>query len=59
LPFGASEAVAIEVHFATITGLIDAIAKEGAPSFYLEILAKHGHRRARPIGTGDAPQTLD
>jgi len=57
--FGASEASAVEVHFATIIGLIDALAKEGGNAFYLEILAKNGRRTARPIGTGDAPQTLD
>lgn len=56
--FGTSEANAEDVHFATIMGLIDAVAKEGGNVFYLELLAKNGVRTARPIGTGDAPQTL-
>jgi hypothetical protein len=56
--FGTTEENATEVHFATITGLIDAVAKEGGAGFYLELLAKEGHRTARPIGTGDAPQVL-
>ena len=52
--FGASEEVAVEVHFATITALIDALASAGGQAFYLELLAKAGRRKARPIGTGDA-----
>ena len=52
--FGASEEVAVEVHFATITALIDALASAGGQAFYLELLAKEGRRMARPIGTGDA-----
>ncbi len=54
--FGTSEANATVVHFATITGLIDAVAKEGGEAFYLELLAKEGHRSARPAGTGEADQ---
>lgn len=45
--FGSSEANATVVHFATLTTLIDAIAKEGGAAFYLEILAKNGYRGAR------------
>lgn len=48
--FGATEAQAVVVHFATLTSLIDAIAKEGGEQFYVEILASHGHRQARPAG---------
>ncbi|MEO8119572.1 MAG: DUF6172 family protein [Rhodoferax sp.] len=54
--FGTSEANATVVHFATITGLIDAVAKEGGDAFYLELLAKEGHRSARPAGTDEAEQ---
>ena len=46
--FGLSEAQAEPVHFATIIALVDAAAKDGADSFYLELLAKTGHRTARP-----------
>lgn len=51
--FGTSEAEATVVHFATITSLIDAVAKEGGDAFYLELLAKEGHRTSRPV---DAPE---
>ena len=57
--FGASEESATEVHFATITGLIDGIASAGGKAFFLEMLAKEGRRTPRPMGTGDAPQTLE
>lgn len=48
--FGATQDDAAVVHFATLTGLIDTLAKEGAAQFYVEILARHGHRKARPEG---------
>lgn len=48
--FGASQEVAERVHFANITALIDASAKEGAQVFYLEMIAKPGFRKARPPG---------
>lgn len=51
--FGASEATAVEVHFATITGLIDAVVQEGGTAFYVELLAKAGHRVAK------SPRDLD
>lgn len=46
--FGTSEDVATVVHFATITALIDGVASAGGEAFYLELLAKEGHRTARP-----------
>lgn len=52
--FGTSEEKATVVHFATITGLIDAVAREGGDAFYLELLAKDGHRSARVAGSDDA-----
>lgn len=52
--FGTSEANATVVHFATITSLIDAVAKDGGDSFYLEMLVKDGHRTARPAGIDEA-----
>ena len=48
--FGATEAQAVVVHFATLTGLIDGIASAGGEQFYVEILASHGRRQARPAG---------
>ena len=36
-----------------LTGLIDGVAKEGGDAFYVEVLAKHGHRKARPADAGD------
>jgi hypothetical protein len=45
--FGATEAVATSVHFATLTALMDGIAKAGGDAFYVEILAKDGHRQVR------------
>lgn len=54
--FGTSEANATVVHFATITGLIDAVAKDGGDAFYLELLAKTGHRSAKPADASDADQ---
>ena len=45
--FGTSADNATMVHFATITGLIDAVAKDGGDAFYLELLAKGGHRAVR------------
>ena len=45
--FGTSADNATMVHFATITALIDAVAKDGGDAFYLELLAKGGHRAVR------------
>ncbi|WP_137894764.1 DUF6172 family protein [Ramlibacter sp. 2FC] len=46
--FGATQEAAEPVHLATLISLIDAVAREGGEQFYVEILAKHGHRQARP-----------
>ena len=46
--FGADEASAEPVHFATLTGLIDTVAQEGGAQFYVEVVTKHGVRAARP-----------
>lgn len=46
--FGASEADAVVVHFATLIAHMDAVAQAGGEQFYVEILASHGHRQARP-----------
>jgi hypothetical protein len=46
--FGLSQEAAIGVHFANITALIDAAAKDGADAFYLELVAKPAVRQVRP-----------
>jgi hypothetical protein len=51
--FGDSEASAASVHFATLIGHVDALAKEGGTAFYVEILAKHGVRTARSEGAAE------
>jgi hypothetical protein len=57
--FGTAEENAVVIHFATITEMIDAVANEGGEQFYLEMLAKTGHRTARPAGAGVLQQGLD
>ena len=46
--FGATSEGAESVHLSAITGLIDGVAKEAGTQFYIEILAKPGHRAAKP-----------
>ncbi len=45
---GSTDATAASVHFATLIAAVDALAKEGAESFYVEVVTKHGLRMARP-----------
>jgi len=53
--FGASEAAAAVVHFATLMSLIDTLASEGGEQFYVEIVTRHGLRTARPrVANADA-----
>ncbi len=49
--FGPSETQAVVVHFASLTSLINAVAKEGGDQFYIEIIASHGRRQVRPQGS--------
>ena len=51
--FGVTEQVAELAHLATLTERMDAVAKDGGEQFYVEILAKHGHRKARPATAED------
>jgi hypothetical protein len=51
--FGASQDASQVVHFATLTALIDELAQGGGAQFYVEILAKHGVRTAKPEGAKD------
>ena len=50
--FGPRRRPAETVHLSALTALVDGVAKEGGTQFYVEILAKPGHRRSRPA---DAP----
>jgi hypothetical protein len=47
--FGDSEATAVDVHLNDITGLINAAAEAKAAQFFVQIVAKHGHRTAKPV----------
>ena len=58
---GASDEVAATVHFAEIMATVDALVKDGADQFYVEITSKPGHRTARsviPTDTENAPEAL-
>ena len=46
--FGADQASAVTLHFASMISSIDALVKEGGQQFYVELVTKHGHRTARP-----------
>ena len=58
---GASEDVAASVHFAEIMGAVDALVKDGANQFYVEIISKHGYRTTRStdaVISENAPEVL-
>lgn len=55
--FGTSEETAAVVHLAEITGLIDAVAAAAGPQFYVEVMAKHGHRAARVDAAATTPES--
>lgn len=52
--FGAHKDSAQTVHPGELIGLLDALAKEGAPQCYVELLAKPAVRQPRPAG--DQPE---
>lgn len=54
--FGRTEESAEVVHLAEIITRIDVAVAEGAEQFFVEVLAKAGHRRARPAGEAAAHQ---
>jgi len=57
--FGLTPETAEVVHPGNLTSSIDAAVKEGADKIYVEILAKPGHRKARPPGAADtAPDAV-
>jgi hypothetical protein len=47
--FGRTKDDAPVVQLAALTGLINEVAAEGGTGFYVEILAKPGKRRAKPM----------
>ena len=55
--FGNAEESAQAVHLAEIITRIDDAVAEGAEQFYVELLAKEGHRRIRPAGESAAHQS--
>ena len=46
--FGRTSETAEPAHLSALTGLIDAVAADGGLQFYIEILAKPGHRQVPP-----------
>ncbi len=54
--FGSTEESAEVVHLAEIITRIDAAVAEGAEQFFVELVAKAGHRRVRPAGEMPAHQ---
>ena len=58
---GATDATAATVHFAEVMAAVDALVKDGADQFYVEITSKPGHRTVRPVtdvSIESAPQAL-
>ncbi|MES2191549.1 MAG: DUF6172 family protein [Pseudomonadota bacterium] len=55
---GASDVTASPVHFAELMGAVDALLKDAANQFYVEITSKPGHRAVRAGNPADgmAPQ---
>ena len=45
--FGHTEADAAPVHFATLISLMDAAAKDGKTSFFVDILGQKGYRKPK------------
>ena len=52
--FGATEQTSVLAHVNELIGLIDAAAQNGEKQFYIEILARHGHRKPRSPGAETA-----
>jgi hypothetical protein len=48
--FGPNAESAQVTHLGNLTELIDGAVKDGAQAFYVEILAKPGHRKAKAAG---------
>ncbi|MGE3346877.1 MAG: DUF6172 family protein [Ramlibacter sp.] len=52
--FGATADDAVPAHLATLIGLLDGAAREGAATAYVEILARAAQRKARAPGEAAA-----
>ncbi len=50
---GATPESAAAAHVAELTALIDAVVQSGGSQFYVEILARHGHRKPREPAAQD------
>lgn len=50
---GSTDTTAAPVHFAALIAAVDALAKDGAESFYVEVVTKHGQRMAKPQAQAD------
>ena len=46
---GPSADTAEVVHLSALTNTVEAVAKAGGTQAYVEVLAKPGHRKARPV----------
>ena len=55
---GASKGAAATLHFATLMSSIDALLKDGADQFYVEVVTTHGHRSAQPMAAGSGEDSL-
>jgi len=51
--FGSAQDTAQVAHVAELIALMDALSKSGGTQFYVEILAKHGHRQVRDKAPAD------
>ena len=46
---GADQASAAALHLASLIATVDVLVTEGADTFYVEVVTKHGYRTARPV----------
>ena len=54
---GTSVDTAAPVHVAEVMAAVDALVKDGADQFYVEITSKPGHRVAQPVMAADTENT--
>jgi Family of unknown function (DUF6172) len=57
--FGADQDSAQTVHPGELIGLLDALAKDGAPQCYVELLAKPAVRQPRSLASQGEPPSED
>ena len=58
---GTSPEAAVPKHFAELMGVVDALVKDGANQFYIELTGKPGHRSVRlamPVAIENTQQAL-